>query len=61
MAALSPMKKDGEVNTDELYMVYAGTEPTADFFSKTRKSDSPNLEVGYSFQQQGPNNSCMEM
>ncbi|QTQ08978.1 hypothetical protein J9174_04715 [Macrococcoides canis] len=31
MAALSPMKKDGEVNTDELYMVYAGTEPTADF------------------------------
>lgn len=31
MAALSPMKKDSEVNTDELYMVYAGTEPTADF------------------------------
>ncbi|HDG9563690.1 TPA: hypothetical protein PBX91_002553 [Staphylococcus aureus] len=33
MAGLSPIEKDGKVNKDELYMVYAGTNVTEDFGS----------------------------
>ncbi|MGV2928400.1 hypothetical protein RW115_07325 [Macrococcus capreoli] len=31
MAGLSPLGPDGKVNTDELYIVYAGTDPKADY------------------------------
>lgn len=33
MAGLSPIEKDGEMNKNELYMVYAGTNVTEDFGS----------------------------
>lgn len=33
MAGLSPIEKDGKVNKDEIYMVYAGTNVTEDFGS----------------------------
>ncbi|MFB2050869.1 hypothetical protein ACEY5H_13925 [Staphylococcus aureus] len=33
MAGVSPIGKDGKVNTDELYMIYAGTNVTEDFGS----------------------------
>ncbi|HHV8917063.1 TPA: hypothetical protein ACUREX_002802 [Staphylococcus aureus] len=33
MAGVSPIEKDGEVNKDELYMIYAGTNLTEDFGS----------------------------
>ena len=33
MAGVSPIEKDGKVNKDELYMVYAGTNMTEDFGS----------------------------
>ncbi|MGV2876148.1 hypothetical protein ROU88_09680 [Macrococcus capreoli] len=31
MAGLTPLGPDGKVNTDELYIVYAGTDPKADY------------------------------
>ncbi|HHP7503852.1 TPA: hypothetical protein ACSGGW_002712 [Staphylococcus aureus] len=33
MAGVSPIEKDGKVNKDELYMIYAGTNLTEDFGS----------------------------
>lgn len=33
MAGLSPIEKDGKINKDELYMIYAGTNLTEDFGS----------------------------